>query len=62
VTLPRRAGSIDLPLKVPVWEGAGGQVWLSSNTPEYLQSRRGFPAELAANIEGVRGLVEAAVA
>ncbi len=54
--------AIDLPLKVLVWEDAGGQVWLSYNCPEYLQSRHGFPAELAANIAGIRGLVEAAVA
>jgi uncharacterized protein (DUF302 family) len=54
--------AIDLPLKVLVWEDAGGQAWLSYNAPEYLQSRHGFPAELVANIAGLRGLVEAAVA
>jgi uncharacterized protein (DUF302 family) len=54
--------AIDLPLKVLTWEDAGGQTWLSYNTPEYLQARHGFPAELTANIAGLRGLVEAAVA
>lgn len=54
--------AIDLPLKVLVWEDDGGQAWLSYNTPEYLQSRHGFPAELVKNVAGIRGLVEATVA
>ena len=54
--------AIDLPLKVLAWEDAEGQAWLSYNTPESLQSRHGFPAELAANVAGIRALVEAAVA
>jgi uncharacterized protein (DUF302 family) len=54
--------AIDLPLKVLTWEDDTGQTWLSYNAPEYLQARHGFPAELTANIAGIRGLVEAAVA
>ncbi len=54
--------AIDLPLKVLAWEDAAGQTWLSYNAPEYLQSRHGFPTELTANVAGIRGLVEAAVA
>jgi uncharacterized protein (DUF302 family) len=53
--------ALDLPLKVLAWEDDGGQTWLSYNTPEYLQSRHGFPAELVANLTGLHGLVEAAV-
>jgi hypothetical protein len=33
-----------------------GGVWISYNTPEYLQQRHGFPAELAANLAGVRAV------
>lgn len=31
--------AIDLPLKALVWESADGRVWLSYNTPEFLQQR-----------------------
>jgi uncharacterized protein (DUF302 family) len=42
--------AIDLPLKMLVWEDADGKVWISYNTPAYLQSRHGFPQELLQNI------------
>lgn len=42
--------AIDLPLKILVWEDAEGAVWLSWNSPEYLQQRHGVPAELMKNI------------
>jgi uncharacterized protein (DUF302 family) len=44
------SSAIDLPLKVLVWEDVEGKVWLSYNSPEYLQERHGFAPELAANI------------
>jgi uncharacterized protein (DUF302 family) len=47
--------AIDLPLKLLVWEDAGGQVWICYNTPEYLQKRHSLPQNLAA----VLGAVEA---
>jgi uncharacterized protein (DUF302 family) len=31
--------AMDLPLKALVWEAADGQVWLSYNSPEFLQQR-----------------------
>jgi len=31
--------AMDLPLKALVWESADGKVWLSYNSPEYLQQR-----------------------
>jgi uncharacterized protein (DUF302 family) len=31
--------AIDLPLKILVWEDRDGKVWLSYNSPEYLQQR-----------------------
>jgi uncharacterized protein (DUF302 family) len=53
--------ALDLPLKALVWEDMAGAVWVSFNTPEYLQQRHGFPEELIANIAGIRGIVDTAV-
>jgi len=44
------SAAIDLPLKILVWEDAGGKVWLSYNSPEYLQHRHGLPQDLVQNI------------
>ena len=48
--------AIDLPLKLLVWEDAHGKVWISYNTPEYLQHRHDFPATLLPNIAVVGAL------
>jgi uncharacterized protein (DUF302 family) len=40
--------AIDLPLKMLVWEDAAKKVWISYNSPEYLQERHGFPRRTAA--------------
>jgi uncharacterized protein (DUF302 family) len=48
--------AIDLPLKILVAEDAQGKVWLSYNSPEYLQARHAFPQELIANIAVVETL------
>jgi uncharacterized protein (DUF302 family) len=53
--------ALDLPMKALVWEDGEGKVWVSYNTPEYLQERHGFPAELKANIAGIRMIVDEAV-
>jgi uncharacterized protein (DUF302 family) len=42
--------AIDLPLKILVAEDAQGKVWVSYNSPEYLQERHGLPQELVQNI------------
>lgn len=42
--------AIDLPLKILVWEDNKGKVWLSYNSPEYLQERHGLPQALLPNI------------
>jgi uncharacterized protein (DUF302 family) len=55
------SAAIDLPLKALVWEDERGRVWVSYNTPEYLQQRHGFPLELAKNIAGAGGLIQNAV-
>jgi uncharacterized protein (DUF302 family) len=42
--------AIDLPLKILVWEDASAKVWVSYNSPAYLQARHGLPPELLQNI------------
>jgi uncharacterized protein (DUF302 family)/uncharacterized membrane protein YidH (DUF202 family) len=42
--------AIDLPLKVLVWEDSSGHVWVSYNSPAYLQKRHGVPSELMQNL------------
>src|SRR5580700_7652561 len=52
--------AIDLPLKILVWEDGQGKVWLSYNSPEYLQERHGFPPDLEKNIAVAGALAEKA--
>jgi uncharacterized protein (DUF302 family) len=42
--------AMDLPLKILIWEDAQGKVWVSYNSPAYLQQRHGFPQELLQNV------------
>jgi uncharacterized protein (DUF302 family) len=53
--------AIDLPLKALVAEDDSGKVWVSYNSPEYLQQRHGVPEELIKNIAVVGPLVAKAV-
>ena len=53
--------AIDLPLKALVAEDAEGKVWVSYNSPEYLQQRHGVPEELIKKIAVVGALVAKAV-
>jgi len=48
--------AIDLPLKILIWEDSGGKVWVSYNSPAYLQERHGLPPELIQNIAVVEML------
>jgi len=48
--------AIDLPLKILVWEDSQSKVWISYNTPQYLQKRHGVPQELMPNIAVVETL------
>ena len=48
--------AIDLPLKILVWEDAGGKVWVSYNSPQYLMKRHRLSPELLANIAVVETL------
>jgi len=45
--------SIDLPLKILVREDGQGGVWVSYNSPDYLQERHGFPRELLQSVAAV---------
>jgi uncharacterized protein (DUF302 family) len=53
--------AIDLPLKALVSEDESGKVWVSYNSPEYLQQRHGVPEDLIKNIAVVGALVAKAV-
>ena len=50
------SSAIDLPLKILIWEDAQGKVWLSYNSPAYLQERHGLPSNLLQNIAVVETL------
>jgi uncharacterized protein (DUF302 family) len=52
--------AIDLPLKILVWQDRDGKVWISYNSPEYLQERHHLPQELLQNIAVVGTLAEKA--
>lgn len=50
------SAAIDLPLKILVWQDKQGGVWVSYNSPAYLQRRHGLPPELLPNIAVVEDL------
>src|SRR6516165_6985031 len=50
------SSAIDLPLKILIWEDAQGKVWVSYNSPAYLQKRHNFPMSLLPNIAVVETL------
>jgi uncharacterized protein (DUF302 family)/uncharacterized membrane protein YidH (DUF202 family) len=50
------SSAIDLPLKILVSEDGQGKVWISYNSPQYLQNRHELPQELLANIAVVETL------
>jgi uncharacterized protein (DUF302 family) len=54
------SAAIDLPLKILVAEDAQGKVWISYNSPEYLQERHGLPDNLLQNMAVVQSLATAA--
>ncbi|MGC1485988.1 MAG: DUF302 domain-containing protein [Candidatus Acidiferrum sp.] len=53
--------AIDLPLKALIWQDAAGKVWISYNSPEYLQQRHNVPADLVKNISAAGPLLQLAV-
>jgi len=50
------SSAIDLPLKILIWEDAQGKVWVSYNSPAYLQERHGLSPALLQNIAVVETL------
>ena len=52
--------AIDLPLKILIREDSGGKVWVSYNSPAYLENRHGLPPELIQNIAAVEMLARKA--
>jgi uncharacterized protein (DUF302 family) len=52
--------ALDLPLKILVAEDTTGQVWISYNSPVYLQQRHNLPADLLPNIAVIEALASKA--
>jgi uncharacterized protein (DUF302 family) len=48
--------ALDLPLKILVSEDASGKIWISYNSPSYLQARHNLPSELLPVLAGVEAL------
>jgi uncharacterized protein (DUF302 family) len=44
------SSALDLPLKILIWQDAQGKVWVSYNSPAYLEERHSLPPELLPNI------------
>jgi len=53
--------AIDLPMKALVAQDVEGEVWVTYNSPEYLQERHGVPAELIKNLAGAGVVIGKAV-
>ena len=60
VMLATPTSAIDLPLKILIWENGNGEVFLSYNSPKYLEQRHSIPHELAQNLAVVKLLAERA--
>ena len=56
VMLAAPSSAIDLPLKILVWEDGQEKVWVTYNSPTYLQERHSLPPELLQNIAVVETL------
>ena len=56
VMLAAPTSAIDLPLKVLISEDNQGKVWVSYNSPAYLQERHGISMELMENLAIVETL------
>jgi uncharacterized protein (DUF302 family) len=52
------SSAIDLPLKILIWEDAQGKVWVTYNSPAYLQERHNLPPDLLRNIAVVEALAK----
>ena len=50
------SSALDLPLKILIWEDVHGKVWVTYNSPAYLQERYNLPPELLPNIAVIETL------
>ena len=56
VMLAAPRSAIDLPLKILVWEDDQGKVWITYNSPSYLQERHNLRSQLLPNIAVIETL------
>jgi uncharacterized protein (DUF302 family) len=56
VMLEAPSSAIDLPLKILVWEDLQGKVWITYNSPAYLQERHKLPPALLQNMAVIETL------
>ena len=59
VMIASPSSAIDLPLKILIWEDDHGKVWITYNSPAYLQQRHNVPAEVLPNISVIEMLAKA---
>ncbi len=52
--------ALDLPLKILVWEDSQGKVWISYNTPAYLEERHQVPPTVMQPLMAVEAIAAAA--
>ena len=60
VMLAAPSSAIDLPLKILIWEDAQEKVWVTYNSPIYLQERHNLPPELLQNLGVIETLAKKA--
>ena len=60
VMLAAPSSAIDLPLKILIWEDAQEKVWVTYNSPIYLQERHNLPPELVQNVGAIETLAKKA--
>ena len=60
VMIAAPSSALDLPLKVLIWEEAAGKVWVSYNSPKYLQDRHQIPPDLMPNLAAIETLAKTA--
>jgi uncharacterized protein (DUF302 family) len=59
VMIASPSSAIDLPLKILIWEDDHGKVWITYNSPVYLQQRHDVPTEVLPNISIIEVLAKA---
>ena len=60
VMLAAPSSAIDLPLKILVWGDDREKVWITYNSPTYLQTRHNLPADLLQQIAVIEPLAKTA--